>query len=414
MDSFIEQSKSEWEEELKAKSVALVNKSVVENVEDGEEEVGMDASAGTDFFKNMMSRVEPVVDGEEEVDVGTESGTNFFKTIASNSQSAVSDDDFDFYNDLLDSYGSSDTVSYSEQKEVNTEPIRGTILEDLPFRRVEPQATPVEVRQEVVDTGYISKPKEIVRGTILEDLPNERVVEDQRVSYEEEEVFEEPFEEPQRVGGTILEDLPERVIPKEKVRGTILEDLPIRIEPENTYAEEEYYEEEEDDVILEEVEDFGSGYSESYEETEDTEDWAENFFEENVPPSARVPDDWAEEFLEEDVPPSARVVDTSEEDFLFGDSDDLVPLEVEEQRVEHREEQRVEPKPQNSNIIDMSSGRKVDNPVPNAVSYPDVRSFVKANKGCTIDEALKYFSKKEVEKAIAGMKIYNKRGKLFV
>lgn len=58
-----------------------------------------------------------------------------------------------------------------------------------------------------------------------------------------------------------------------------------------------------------------------------------------------------------------------------------------------------------SSVVDNESTKK---------SYKNVRDFVKQNPGCSMSDARKYFSSKEIQKALIGSKIAEKRNKLYV
>lgn len=47
-------------------------------------------------------------------------------------------------------------------------------------------------------------------------------------------------------------------------------------------------------------------------------------------------------------------------------------------------------------------------------SYKDVRDFVKRNPGCTVSDVKKFFSQKDIQRALIGAKIVEKRQKLYI
>ena len=71
-----------------------------------------------------------------------------------------------------------------------------------------------------------------------------------------------------------------------------------------------------------------------------------------------------------------------------------------------------------SNVDSIGEVKEVLKPVNNQEvkkeSYMSVRDFVKKNRGCTVDDAKKYFSSKDIKKALMSSKIVEKKGKLYV
>lgn len=67
------------------------------------------------------------------------------------------------------------------------------------------------------------------------------------------------------------------------------------------------------------------------------------------------------------------------------------------------------PKPSAKDVVKVEEKKEV-----NRGDYKTLRDFVKANKGCTVSEALVLFSKKEIEKDLKMGRVYQRRDKLFI
>ena len=67
------------------------------------------------------------------------------------------------------------------------------------------------------------------------------------------------------------------------------------------------------------------------------------------------------------------------------------------------------PKPSAKEVVKVEEKKEV-----NRGDYKTLRDFVKANKGCTVSEALVLFSKKEIEKDLKMGRVYQRRDKLFI
>lgn len=67
------------------------------------------------------------------------------------------------------------------------------------------------------------------------------------------------------------------------------------------------------------------------------------------------------------------------------------------------------PKPSAKEVVKVEEKKEV-----NRGDYKTLRDFVKANKGCTVSEALVLFSKKEIEKDLKVGRVYQRRDKLFI
>lgn len=219
--------------------------------------------------------------------------------------------------------------------------------------------------------------------------------------------------------GVIFEDLDKGDITK----GVILEDI-TNIAPVNYVSH---------GVIFEEVvEDF---YEFDYDDDEDDYD---SYQEEDVyDDENEVSDDEDFEslFADEDEENFGDELDTDGDDFesLFSDDD-------EEEFVEVKQVEKEEVKPQTLNnnprrrfgrrldVEEVATVPMVEKPkesvpvkavqevpmVEKVESYKDVRDFVKRNPGCTVTDVKKFFSQKEIQKALIGAKIVEKRQKLYI
>lgn len=84
-------------------------------------------------------------------------------------------------------------------------------------------------------------------------------------------------------------------------------------------------------------------------------------------------------------------------------------VRVETEKVEKYSPPEVERKPEEKKA-DVSN----ESTFGDRSSYKDLRDFVKLNKNCTLSDALKVFSKKEIEKEIKMGRVYQRRDKLFI
>ena len=90
-----------------------------------------------------------------------------------------------------------------------------------------------------------------------------------------------------------------------------------------------------------------------------------------------------------------------------GKEEDDVQLEFFEK------EPRVEPKAERS-VVSTGSNESPSNTIIDTEKYASVRDLVKKRKGCTIEEALKYFSKGEVDREIKLGRVVLKNKRLFI
>lgn len=135
-------------------------------------------------------------------------------------------------------------------------------------------------------------------------------------------------------------------------------------------------------------------------------------------------------FEDEEDATEKDVIDEEDDDGIFGSLDFTDEEDVEEDENLTREIEKdikgydAENIYQKGNKQIISSNKQNQKPVAKEVKveekkadrgdYKTLRDFVKANKGCTVSEALVLFSKKEIEKDLKMGRVYQRRDKLFI
>lgn len=272
--------------------------------------------------------------------------------------------------------------------------------------------------EKVLDNGVTVKPVDEERveyrekGIILEDVIGSDVILNQKVEYQEKGII---LEDIIKASKDDNKEFSSKNVPEKNTsnyeyvkEGVILEEVKekgIIQEPKSEdvsdYEDDDLWEDYDED----DIEESDYGYEEDYDE-DDTEEqdygYEEDHSDVNKSNYGSKPD--------EAISVKSKSQGMMSSSQFFEDSEDCEEVVSSSQFFEEPEDiikpNNLKDKPKYTEPVNKPKEKKLE--------YKNVREYVKYNPGCTISEVKKYFSIKEIKKALMSSKIVEKKNKLYV